>query len=75
MNRRIDWLKDALKSGKAVQVDMDLYLLEDGRAVKLDRYRRHTCKWVCDDGYAYRSFFEVLNHERYFVQEHNEEVK
>lgn len=64
-------IKEALKNGEAIEIALDTYILEDNRAVRYDRYIRGAFKWICDDGYAYRNFFEVINKERYFVRQHN----
>lgn len=54
-------IRTAEKAGVAVKVEMDHYLLEDGRDVKYDRYCKGSYRWKCSDGYAYRCF-----HECYF---------
>lgn len=59
-------LTRALRAGEAIEVETDTYLFEDGRVVRYDRYRRGAYKWVCDDGFAYRNFFEALHKEGYF---------
>ena len=53
-------LHRALREGTVIEVEMDLYLFEDGREARYDRFRRGAYKWVCD-GVAYRSFFELEN--------------
>ena len=58
-------LTRALKAGEVIEVEADLYLLDDGREVFYNRYRRGAYKWECE-GYAYRNFFEVLHKEEYF---------
>lgn len=62
-------LAQALKNGNAIEVELDTYLLDDNRSVKYDRYRKGACKWVCDDGYAYRNFCEAYHQSTLFAKQ------
>lgn len=62
-------IKEAIKEEKAIEVEQDLYLLDDGRIAKYDRYIKGACKWVCDDGYIYRNFCEMYNKNHLFAKE------
>lgn len=57
-------INEAIKTNKAIEVEQDTYLLDDNRVVKYDRFfgRRGTqTKWVDDQGWAYRNFFECYH--------------
>lgn len=55
-------INEAIKTGKAIEVEMDTYLLDDGRVLRYDRFfgRRGTqARWIDEQGWAYRNFFEA----------------
>ena len=55
-------LRQALKEGKAEQLELDVYLLADGRIVKYDRYwgpRQNRNMWVDENGNAYQNFSDI----------------
>lgn len=54
-------LRQAIKMEKVIEVEMDLYLTEDGRILKYDRYRKGS-KWVdLETAVVYRNFFEAYH--------------
>ena len=53
-------LRQAIKMEKVIEVELDLYLTEDGRILKYDRYRKGNHKWVdLETAAVYRNFFEA----------------
>ena len=52
-------INKALKEDLAVEVKMDLYLLDDGRVLKYDRYSHGNAVWVDESGREYRNFHEA----------------
>lgn len=54
-------IRKAVKEGKAVEVNLDEYLLDDNRIIVYDRYYNNglTAKWVDENGNVYRNFHEA----------------
>ena len=65
-------IHEAIKAGKAIEVELDTYLLDDNRVLKYDRFfnGRMTAKWVdIEGGYAYRNFCEAYDQITQFAIE------
>lgn len=60
-------LRQAIKMEKVIEVELDLYLTEDGRTLKYDRYRKGSCKWVdMETAAVYRNFFEAYHDKQVY---------
>lgn len=64
----INSLNDALKAGTVIEVELDLYLTEDGRVLRYDRLfhkRPGTSKvcnmWIDDEGNCFENFFNAYH--------------
>lgn len=63
-------IREAIKAGKAIEVETDTYLLEDNRIVKYDRYFGRSgrqAKWVDDEGWAYKNFCDAYYESHYLA--------
>lgn len=63
-------INEAIKTGKAIEVELDVYLLDDNRVVKYDRFfgrRGNQTKWVDDQGWAYKNFCDAYNESHYLA--------
>ena len=63
-------IREAIKMGKAIEVETDVYLLDDNRVVKYDRYFGRSgrqAKWVDEYGWAYRNFHEAYYESHCFA--------
>lgn len=63
-------IREAIKTGKAIEVETDVYLLDDNRVVKYDRYFGRSgrqAKWVDDEGWAYKNFCDAYYGSHYLA--------
>lgn len=55
-------IREAIKKELAIEVELDVYLLDDGRVLKYDRYwgpKQNRNMWIDENGVAYRNFCEA----------------